>query len=227
LGCPRHHSEDSLTNDEFIPHLVNLLLYLVLTAEVFALDLFNGLTVSVANGEPLLITLPPIAGNSNKVVSADNDVSNGVVHILELVLIPTWVTSSITDRVVGASDLSTLKSLVVLAELGDALAGAGELTLVAPTNDAFAKLSAATVVLLTSEEGKDTLINILLYQSCQSAKDIMLQDAAVAFDWMQHSSRSTKQYEDIDPLAERVIMLLVVFTKRPESVEASVRHAPV
>jgi transforming growth factor-beta-induced protein len=152
-----------LTNDEFIPHLVNLLLYHVLTAEVFALDLFNGLTVSAANGEPLLITLPPVAVNSNKVVSADNDVSNGVVHILDGVLIPSWVTSSITDRVIGASDLSTLLSLVVIAELGDALSGAGELTLVAPTNDAFAELSAATVVLLTSEEGKNTLIDILLY----------------------------------------------------------------
>jgi uncharacterized surface protein with fasciclin (FAS1) repeats len=71
-----------LTNDEFIPHLINLLVYHVLIGEVFAADLSDDLIVTAANGEDLLITLPPIAVNGNKVVSADNDVSNGVVTSL-------------------------------------------------------------------------------------------------------------------------------------------------
>jgi transforming growth factor-beta-induced protein len=121
------------------------------------------LTVSAANGETLLVTLPPIRVNGNKVKSADNDVRNGVVHIIEGVLIPSWVSNSIADRVIGASDLSTLLSLVVLAKLDDALAGAGELTLLAPTNDAFAKLPADVVEFLVSSKGKKTLKNILLY----------------------------------------------------------------
>jgi uncharacterized surface protein with fasciclin (FAS1) repeats len=152
-----------LTNDEFIPHLVNLLVYHVLIGEVFAIDLSNGLTVTAANGEDLFVTLPPIAVNGNKVVSADNDVSNGVVHIIDGVLLPSWVTSSITGRVVEAGDLSTLLALVGVAGLGGALDGPGELTLVAPTNQAFSKLSAATVDFLVSDAGKDTLTGILLY----------------------------------------------------------------
>jgi hypothetical protein len=106
-----------LTNDEFIPHLVDLLLYHVLPGEVFSTDLSDGLTVAAANGENLLITLPPIAVNGNEVVSADNDVSNGVVRITDGVLIPSWVSNSIASLVVAASDLSTLLALVVLAEL--------------------------------------------------------------------------------------------------------------
>jgi hypothetical protein len=51
----------------------------------------------------------------NGIVSADNDVSNGVIHIIDGVsLIPSWVSNSITDRVVGVADLSTLLALVVL-----------------------------------------------------------------------------------------------------------------
>jgi uncharacterized surface protein with fasciclin (FAS1) repeats len=152
-----------LTNDEFIPHLIDLLVYHVLMGEVFAISLSDDLTVTAANGEDLLITLPPIAVNGNKVVSADNDVSNGVVHIIDGVLLPSWVTNSIAGRVVGASDLSTLLALVVLAGLDTAVAAPGELTLVAPTNAAFGKLSSATVTFLTSKQGKQTLTDILLY----------------------------------------------------------------
>jgi uncharacterized surface protein with fasciclin (FAS1) repeats len=56
-----------------------------------------------------------------------------------------------------------LLALVVLAELDGAVAAAGELTLVAPTNAAFAKLPAATVEFVTSKKGKNTLVEILLY----------------------------------------------------------------
>jgi transforming growth factor-beta-induced protein len=112
---------------------------------------------------PLVVTLPPIAVNENMVVSADNDVTNGVVHIIDGVLIPSWVTICIADRVTGASDLSTLLSLLVLASLDGDVAAPGELTLVAPTNDAFAKLSNDTVSFLASNDGLDTLTAILLY----------------------------------------------------------------
>jgi uncharacterized surface protein with fasciclin (FAS1) repeats len=66
------------------------------------------------------------------------------------------VINSITDRVVADSDLSTLLALVGIAGLCGALAGAGELTLVAPINSAFDKLDTATVA-------KDTMTDILLY----------------------------------------------------------------
>jgi transforming growth factor-beta-induced protein len=151
-----------LNNDEFIPHLTDLLLYHVLDAEVFSAHIFN-FQVDALNRETLLLSTDPVAINGNQVVDADNDVRNGVVHVIDGVLIPSWVSSSIANRVIGASDLSTLLSLVVLAGLDGAVAAARELTLVAPTNDAFAKLPAATVEFLLSDDGKATLTQILLY----------------------------------------------------------------
>jgi uncharacterized surface protein with fasciclin (FAS1) repeats len=162
-ALPSDLVDSLLTNDEFIPQLADLLLYHVLSGEFFAMDLSDKLTVTALNGENLLITLPPIAVNGNKVVSADNDVSNGVVHIIDGVLIPSWVTNSIAGRVVAASDLSTLLSLVVLAGIDGALAGPGALTVVAPTNSAFAKLPQDVLDLLTSPAGKSTLVQILTY----------------------------------------------------------------
>jgi hypothetical protein len=44
--------------------------------------------------------------------------------------IPSWVSNSIADRVVADSDLSTLLAHVSIAELGGALPGPGEVTLV-------------------------------------------------------------------------------------------------
>lgn len=78
-------------------------------------------------------------------------------------LIPSWVSNSVADRVIVASDLSTLLSLVVLADLDGVLAAPGALTVVAPRNEAFAKLPAEVVGFLTSNEGNDALREILFY----------------------------------------------------------------
>jgi uncharacterized surface protein with fasciclin (FAS1) repeats len=76
--------------------------------------------------------------NGNTIIDADNVASNGVVHIIDGVLVPSWVFNTLTDRVVSDSDLSTLVALVGLAEID--LSIPGEFTLLAPTNAAFASL---------------------------------------------------------------------------------------
>ncbi len=54
--------------------------------------------------------------------------------------------------------MSTLLSIVVLAGLDGAVRSSHvELTLVAPTNDAFAKLLQDTVDFLTSDDGKEII----------------------------------------------------------------------
>ncbi len=125
--------------------------------------MFDGQFLSPLNGESLAVTRPPLDINGNRIITRNIEASNGVANIIDGVLIPSWVSNSITDRVVADSDLSTLLALVGIAGLGGALAGPGELTLVAPINSAFAKLPAATVTFLTSPQGKDTLTSILLY----------------------------------------------------------------
>jgi hypothetical protein len=110
------------------------------------------------NGE-LLIDFPLFTVDLNNVVDGDNFVSNGVVHVIDGVLVPSWVFNSLTDRVFANDDLSTLFSLpcceidcLDLPHLRSWL-----------TNDAFALLDTATIDFLTSTDGLADLTAILQY----------------------------------------------------------------
>lgn len=63
----------------------------------------------------------------------------------------------------GTEPLSTLVTAVKAAELVETLQGEGPFTVLAPTNDAFAKLPAGTVDSLLLPENKQTLAGILTY----------------------------------------------------------------
>ncbi|MFP2995893.1 fasciclin domain-containing protein [Spongiivirga sp. MCCC 1A20706] len=88
-----------------------------------------------------------------KVVIADIMASNGIVHVIDTVLIPTL--PSIVDIATGDENFSTLVSALSSADLVETLQGDGPFTVFAPTNDAFAKLNALP-------EG-DALKQVLLY----------------------------------------------------------------
>ena len=60
---------------------------------------------------------------------------------------------------------STLLGLLQAADLVDTLSGPGPFTVFAPTNDAFAKIDAATLESLTKPEGKDLLTSTPVWRS--------------------------------------------------------------
>lgn len=76
---------------------------------------------------------------------------------------------TIVDLAVENPDLSTLAELVTAAGLIDTLSGEGPFTVFAPTNDAFAKLPAATIADLKKPANKDKLAAILTYHVVPSA----------------------------------------------------------
>jgi transforming growth factor-beta-induced protein len=76
---------------------------------------------------------------------------------------PTSELKNIVEIASEDSRFSTLVAAVVAADLQGVLAGEGPYTVLAPTNDAFAKLPAGTVEALLKPENKATLQNILLY----------------------------------------------------------------
>jgi uncharacterized surface protein with fasciclin (FAS1) repeats len=69
----------------------------------------------------------------------------------------------IIETAVATSQLSTLVTAVKAAGLVETLQGDGPYTVLAPTNDAFAKLPAGTVESLLLPENKDQLTSILTY----------------------------------------------------------------
>ena len=70
-------------------------------------------------------------------------------------------TKNIIENAVNSADHTTLVAAVQAAGLVETLSGAGPFTVLAPTNEAFAKLPAGTVENLLKPENKDMLINIL------------------------------------------------------------------
>jgi uncharacterized surface protein with fasciclin (FAS1) repeats len=83
--------------------------------------------------------------------------------LIDTVLLPTSVTSNIVEIASTKSDLSTLVSLVVSAELADALSADGPFTVFAPNDAAFAALPAAELEDLKKAENKDMLADVLKF----------------------------------------------------------------
>jgi transforming growth factor-beta-induced protein len=150
-----------LIDDNFIPQLQDLLLLHIISGRFLAADLAMAPVISGFNGEQVSITSSPLTVNDNNVVDGDNIVSNGVVHVIDGVLLPTWVSNSLADRVIANADLSTFSRLLVLAAID--LSGPSAFTLLGPTNDAFNLLDSALVTFLLSPEGLADLTRILNY----------------------------------------------------------------
>merc|ERR1712032_1599367 len=97
----------------------------------------------------------------------DNEASNGVVHIIDGVLLPPSALHddlpNIVELAQSVDDLSTLVAAVVAGDLADTLSSPGPFTVFAPTNEGFGKLPAGTVDDLMKPENKAQLVDILTY----------------------------------------------------------------
>jgi uncharacterized surface protein with fasciclin (FAS1) repeats len=98
---------------------------------------------------------------------------------------------TIVETAVAAGSFSTLVAAVKAAGLVDTLSGPGPFTVLAPTDDAFAKVPSATLDSLLKPEGKEQLVKILTYHvipgkvlssqvvKLTSAKTVEGQDVAI------------------------------------------------
>ncbi len=98
--------------------------------------------------------------NNAKVTLADIMTDNGVVHVIDAVLIPARTT--VVDVVVNSENHTTLEAAVVAAGLAEALSGDGPFTLFAPTDAAFAALPEGTIPALLADP-TGALADILKY----------------------------------------------------------------
>ncbi len=130
----------NLLTDEWSTHLQDVLLYHVLAFELPSSAITNGSKAPALNGENLSLTVNGngiFVNSESEVIIADVGASNGIIHAIDTVLIPSWVSNTIVDRAVGSPLLTTLVDLVVQAGLADTLSGEGPFTVFAPTDDAF------------------------------------------------------------------------------------------
>jgi uncharacterized surface protein with fasciclin (FAS1) repeats len=142
--------------------LADILLYHVLGAEVKSTDLSDGMTAVTLQGKKVKVTINQdgVFINDAKVTVADIMADNGVVHVIDAVLIPPTVT--VVDIIVDSENHNTLETAVIAAGLADDLSGDGPFTVFAPTDAAFAALPAGTLdALLADPTG--ALADVLLY----------------------------------------------------------------
>jgi uncharacterized surface protein with fasciclin (FAS1) repeats len=152
--------------------LADVLLYHVVGGLALSTDLSDGQMIATLLGEDItvMIDMNGVFINDAQVIVADVLADNGVVHVIDAVLLPPppQPTNTILDIVVNSADHNTLEAAVVAAGLQTALSGTGPLTVFAPTDAAFAALPAGTVdALLADPTG--ALTQVLLYHAVAGA----------------------------------------------------------
>ncbi|MEM9613937.1 MAG: fasciclin domain-containing protein [Actinomycetota bacterium] len=157
--------------------LTSILTYHVVAGEVLSTDLADG-NVPTVNGAEITVDLSDgVKINDANVVTADVDASNGVIHVIDAVLLPpagegedamedeaAEATGNIVEVATEAGSFTTLLAAAEAADLVGTLSGDAELTVFAPTDDAFA--AALEALGLTAEEllaDTETLTSILTY----------------------------------------------------------------
>lgn len=151
----------TLLMPENLDKLQEILTYHVVAGKVMAADVVKvsfantvaGLNISVRveNGKVFV--------NDSQVIITDIACSNGVIHVIDTVLLPPTIYT-----LLGASKkFNTLAGAVNAAGLDEVLSGPGPFTLFAPTDAAFAKLPSGTVENLVKPENLSQLRDILIY----------------------------------------------------------------
>lgn len=151
------NSLSDFDTDEEKALLVKVLTYHVVAGTAaFSTDLSNGQSITTFQGEDVVVNIKDgtvhIADATDMnatVVLADVEASNGVVHVINKVLLPQEVLDALTPSVPNivetaqsVDDLSLLVDALIQADAGlvDVLSGDGPFTVFAPTNAAFADL---------------------------------------------------------------------------------------
>jgi uncharacterized surface protein with fasciclin (FAS1) repeats len=159
---------EDLIKPENKEKLVAILTYHVVPGKVLAKDVVKLTAAKTVQGQDVAI----------KVADGKVTVDNGVIHVIDSVIIPMEKSSTpdIVDTAVKAGKFNTLVAAVKAAGLVETLKGEGPFTVFAPTDEAFAKLPKGTVESLLKPENKEKLIAILTYHVVPGkvmAKDVV------------------------------------------------------
>lgn len=143
--------------------LAAILKYHVVAGKVMAEDAAKLTAAPTLNGQriPLDVAAKQPMVGSAKVLKTDISCSNGIIHVVDAVIMPT--TKTIPEVANEAGAFKTLLAAAKAAGLAETLGSDGPFTIFAPTDKAFKKLPEGTVENLLKPENKDKLANILKY----------------------------------------------------------------
>jgi transforming growth factor-beta-induced protein len=154
---------EMLLKPENKDQLVAVLTYHVVSGKVMASQVVKLTGATTVNGQRVDVAVADgkvsVAGAD--VVATDIECSNGVIHVIDQVILP--ASDNIPTVATKAGDFKTLLAAAKAAGLVEALSGKGPLTVFAPTDAAFAQLPKGTVETLLKPENKQQLVDILKY----------------------------------------------------------------
>ena len=151
---------DSLLEKSNRDRLKDILAYHIVEGELSASDLATRSALTTLNGQRVSIALDngSLMVDDALVVTPNIAASNGVIHAIETVLIPT--SDSIASVAESAGQFGTLIDLAERAGLLDALRSRGPITVLAPTDAAFGALPESTLDALRND--REALREVLL-----------------------------------------------------------------
>ncbi len=182
---------ESLLKPENLKQLQSILKYHVVSGKVEARDVVKLSSAKTLQGNKVSIKTDDgkvMIDNAN-VIKTDIQCSNGVIHVIDQVIIPSEKLD-IVDTAINAGSFKTLVAAVKHAELVGALKSEGPFTVFAPTDDAFAKLPEGTLESLLKPENIEQLQAILKYH--------VVAGKVMSTDVVNLSSASTLQGSDIN-----------------------------
>ena len=156
------------------PTLAKILQYHVLPTKKLAAALVSGgatqATIYNFEGAASTVAVNTTAGvkitdevlTQATVTSADVPASNGVIHVIDKVLVPPGVLNIVQMAKLNPS-FSVLVEAVVAANLANTLSGTGPFTVFAPTNDAFTSALAELTLTKAQLLASPALPGILTY----------------------------------------------------------------
>lgn len=137
-----------------------ILAYHVVPGKVAAEQAVRLSSAETLNGQILTldVTEGTLSLDGAQVIAADVMGRNGIVHVIDRVMLPN--DKDIIDTALEAGSFGTLATALTTAGLVESLRGEGPFTVFAPTDAAFAKLGDAVPALL-EERKRDELTKIL------------------------------------------------------------------
>ena len=142
--------------------LKSVLTYHVVPGNVMAADVSKMAFGTTLNGQRFTVNAKNgVMIDNSKVVTPDIKCNNGVIHVIDTVMMPE--TKNVLEVAQGAGKFKTLWTAIQAAGLTSTLESDGPFTILAPTDEAFAKLPAGTLENLLKPENKAQLVSILTY----------------------------------------------------------------
>ena len=147
--------------------LSDILLYHVISGAVDAANVTDGMVATMVNGDnaTFAVTNETVMINNANVTTQDVAASNGIIHIIDKVLLPPAEEPALEDISGVAAGTGVHDSLVAaLAHAGlvATLQGDGPFTVFAPTDEAFAE-AGIDLSTFDNDEANATLTDILTY----------------------------------------------------------------